>query len=193
MNPGDTCTPIYGLPYPTGASKPCNIGDTLCDFANAVEAQLDVFDATVNRTFTTIPMVKIRRTIAQTHTTTVFEDWIFDTTLVDTDNMFNGDTDPTIITFNTSGVYLFFFNVYASSTGTQVVVFTPALRLGTTTVTSHNLTTQTGLGMYPSGSQIYPVTAGQTATMRNQITILPPDTVTILRVEMGAIWLGDLP
>ena len=123
MNIGDTCTPIYGLPYATGASKPCNIGDTMCDFAEAVEAQLDVLDAVVSEV-TNIPFAYMISSIQQDYNNNQPSAFIpiFDTTLADTDNMIDLSFDSTSLYIKTPGVYAFFFDmdVVVASTGTSL-------------------------------------------------------------------------
>src|SRR6185436_11526075 len=91
MPTGDTCTPIYQLPYPTGASRPCDYDETSCEFAEAVEAQLDLLDAVVLRTETTIPTAWIKTSLAFFTVQNAAQNAIyqppFDTVVVDTDNM----------------------------------------------------------------------------------------------------------
>lgn len=113
MNPGDSCTPIYGLPYPTGASDPCNIGSTGCEFAAAVEEQLDALDAIVARTAGTVPFGYAMSYAAQLYDNNFPGAFPlrFDTTLADTDNMVDLSFNNTILTFNTAGVYSIFFSV----------------------------------------------------------------------------------
>jgi hypothetical protein len=138
-------------------------------------------------------MVKVRRTVAQTHTGTANEDWVFDTELVDTDDMFSAETTPTLLTINTSGVYQVFFSVYGSTTGGGLSMgVTATMRLGTNSITGHSLSTQGGLGVYLNAAGIYPLTAGNTLLLRSNLFVQAPDTITIFQVEMGAVWLGDL-
>lgn len=123
MATGDTCTPTYALPYPTGASRPCDYDETSCEFAEAVETQLNLLDAVVQRTETTIPMAWINASldffVVQNAAQNTLVQPPYDTTVVDTDNMvdltqFNG------ITVNTAGLYLTW--VYIRSTATAVTV-----------------------------------------------------------------------
>lgn len=106
-----TCTPIYGLPVVEGSDDPCDIDGWSCDFATAVESQLDALDAVVQRTSTTIPMVWIRRTTPYVSTVGSFS-YVpeFDTVVVDTDNMADLTTMSTGVTFNTPGVYQIWYS-----------------------------------------------------------------------------------
>lgn len=123
MNPGDTCTPIYGLPYATGSSPPCNIGDTMCDFATAVETQLDLLDAAAAR-FQEPPFAYATNTTAQTYDNNLPSAFVltFNTTLADTDNMIDTAFDPASIYIRTAGVYSFFveLDLLIASTGTSL-------------------------------------------------------------------------
>lgn len=113
MNPGDTCTPIYQLPYATGASDPCNIGSTGCAFAEAVEEQLDVLDDIVARTAGTVPFAYAMSFAPQLYDNNFPGDFVLtlDTTLADTNNMIDLASDNAHITFNTEGLYSVFFSV----------------------------------------------------------------------------------
>lgn len=115
MNPGDTCTPVYGLPYATGTSRPCNIGSTGCDFAEAVEEQLDALDTIVDG-FSSIPFAYASNIAEMQFNNAVpgFFVPFFDTTLADTDNMLDLSLDSTSIMIQTPGVYSFFGDVEIS-------------------------------------------------------------------------------
>lgn len=101
-----TCTPIYGLAQVECSDRPCDVNDTLCQFANDVEAQLDALDAVVNRTATTVPMVILERndpfTIVVGSNPSLPE---FQSVLVDTDNMADLTTLSRGITIQTPGIY----------------------------------------------------------------------------------------
>lgn len=112
MNPGDTCTPIYGLPYATGTSDPCNIGSTGCEFAEAVEEQLDALDAVVDE-ITSVPFAYAMSFANQLYDNNFPGSFhlTFDTTLADTDNMIDLSFDNSVITCQTEGLYSVFFSV----------------------------------------------------------------------------------
>lgn len=115
MNPGDSCTPVYGLPYPTGASNPCLVGDTGCDFAEAVEAQLDALDDVVDQ-FNSVPFAYASNIAEMQYNNSAPGSFIpfFDTTMADTDNMIDLSFNPSILTIQTAGVYSIFLELDTS-------------------------------------------------------------------------------
>lgn len=188
-----TCTPS-GLPIISGSDRPCDIGNTLCSFANAAELRLDAVDSLVDRTATTVPMVKVASTIpvVLTNASANF-DVSFDTVEVDTDNMFNGNVDAESIVFPHAGFYLFQSNIWATSTGAgaNVTALNPNITLPTFNFGIGNQFV-TGLGLFVSGIGMYPVSTSDTAFLRIGVLVQSTDTITITRMEMMAIWLGDL-
>lgn len=198
MATGDTCTPIYGLPYPTGASRPCDIDQSLCDFATATQEQLDRVASIVNRTATTIPLVKVAVTLplALTIASPAFN-FSFDTVLVDTDNMFDSSF-PDQITINTPGIYGAYALVYLTS-----VTSTGPNQSGTTMRVDvsgflgnfilDNLIYPSGAPAFQAASGTFGVTSpGTTVLMNYSPFIQSTDTVTVQRAELGLFWLGDL-
>ena len=205
MPTGDTCTPNYQLPYPTGASRPCDYDETSCEFAEAVEAQLDLLDTVVLRTETTVPMAWIKTstsffTVQNAGQNAIFEP-PFDTVIVDTDNMvdliqFNG------ITVNTPGLYLCW--IYVRGTATAVIATDTnnlySIFLNPPGALSNNWFppvkfTQVQLNqvqrqgvltvlLLPADTQV-----GFTITPSAQ----PGDTMLFSDVEMALTWLGDTP
>lgn len=192
MNPGDTCTPIYQLPYPTGSSDPCLVGSTLCAFAEAVESQLDVFDSVIARTATTVPMVKVVATVPILLVNPGADfNAQFDTVEVDTDNMFSS-ADTENIVFNHDGIYLFQANIFTTTTGGgNVTSLSPNITLPTFSFGPGN-SYVTGLGIFVSCIGQYPATTTDTVFLRINSNIQSTDTITITRMEMMATWLGDL-
>lgn len=123
MNPGDSCTPVYGLPYATGNSDPCNIGSTGCAFAEAVEAQLDALDAITDR-FSGVPFAYASNIAQISYDNSIPGNFtpFFDTTIADTDGMIDLALNPSVITIQTEGVYSFFveLGISVSLGGTQL-------------------------------------------------------------------------
>lgn len=104
-----TCTPILGLPYAEGSDAPCDINETLCEFAEAVEAVLDSIDEVVDRTVDTVPMVQVKLTAPLTTVSAGGSTVItvpFDTISFDTANMVNLSANPYLITLPRQGRYL---------------------------------------------------------------------------------------
>lgn len=205
MPTGDTCTPIYQLPYPTGASRPCDYDETSCEFAEAVEAQLDLLDAVVQRTETTVPMAWIRTSLAFSTVQNAAQNAVyeppFDTVVVDTNDMvdlvrFNG------ITVNTPGLYLIW--VYVRGTCTAVTgtdtnnsysIFLdppgalsnnwfPLIRFTQVVVNQVQRQGDLTVLLLPADTQV-----GFTITPIAQ----PGDTMLYTDVEMALTWVGDAP
>lgn len=107
MSTGDSCTPVYQLPFPTGQSNPCNVGTTLCDFDEAVEVQLDSLDDIVDRTAGTLPFAYIMNSGDMSYNNNLIGPFFpfFDTILADTANMVDLSLDDTSIYFTIPGVY----------------------------------------------------------------------------------------
>lgn len=116
-----TCTLVYGLPYIVGTDRPCDQSDTWCEFTSIVDDNLTRFDGIVDRTTDTIPMARVRMTVARTQATNPgggTEQLIpFDTVDVDTNNMVNLTNDPFTITLPMFGVYFVYFTVEGTSAG----------------------------------------------------------------------------
>lgn len=111
-----TCTPIYGLAQVECSDRPCDVNDTLCQFANNVEAQLDALDAVANRTATTVPMVILERNDPFVITAGIVSQPEFQSVLVDTDNMADLTTLNTGFIINTPGIYFLWLYVRGSGT-----------------------------------------------------------------------------
>lgn len=153
VNPGDTCTPVYGLPYATGASKPCNIGDTMCDFSEAVETQLDALDTVVSQ-LQNAPFAYMLSSVQQDYNNSIPGAFIptFDTTLADTDNMIDLALDPTALYIKTAGVYSFFveMDVLIATGGTSLTT-EPIVRDANGSQIGGNFTFQTSRFVGPTG------------------------------------------
>lgn len=101
-----TCTPIYGLPYPTGSDRPCDAPTTMCSFASAVETQLDTLDAIVDRTIDSVPMGIVTLTITANISSLGGNTQLsWDTVNVDTANMVDLTNNPYAITLPRYGRY----------------------------------------------------------------------------------------
>src|SRR5262245_14030422 len=104
-----TCTPIYQLPCVEVTDRPCDIDTTSCEYAEAVEEQLDALDDIVAGTQGTVPFAYVANSGDMTYNNSILLFIpFFATTLADTDNMVNLAADNTAIYINTPGVYSFF-------------------------------------------------------------------------------------
>lgn len=203
-----TCTPLYQLPVVEGSDRPCDIDTWSCNFATAVESQLDSLDTIVARTATTVPMVKVTMTVPVTFgnetTSGATSNLNFDTVEVDTDNMFDATVSTQQIFFPTKGIYNIMINMWGSTTGGgnqdnfggSVKLFPGILgSFATSTVvvggvTNFNATTAR---IYLSGIGMWPVSVdGSYIVASTSLYIQGSDTLTITRAEMAAHWLGDL-
>jgi hypothetical protein len=198
-----TCTTVYGLAVVECSDRPCDVNDTLCEFANGVEEQLDALDAVVERTATTVPMVKLAMTVPRVITTNNDDAVVihFDTVLVDTDNMFDSSASDDFIVFNTAGVYNFSYNFRATTTGGgnqtavggAVFLDLPPTGFGTSTrPTQDNRQNQTGQPMYQSGVGLFPAAAGAKAFLQLLLSVQGADTISFNYIDLTVNWLGDL-
>lgn len=192
-----TCTPVYGLPYAEGDDPPCDIGETLCAFADAVEAELDRLDAVVERTVDTVPIVQLRLTAPFTFTTTTNTTVTipFDTIDVDTAEMADLTLSPYQITLPRGGRYLTAFQVEIAaitSGDTVIASFSPGaydqyISDGSTPV---YLNGGGELRYAPTGSGVPVDTTSPIVSFT--LSVLS-GTFTVNAVTVSMAWIGDLP
>lgn len=96
-----TCTPIYGFTYALCSDRPCDIGDTFCEFASQMETELNRIDSVVARTNTAIPMAKVSISAPQALGALI----VFDTVDEDTNNMVDLSESATYIFPQRLGLY----------------------------------------------------------------------------------------
>lgn len=200
-----TCSPVYGLETIEGTDRPCDFADTQCAEVTTLREQIALLAGINNRTAITIPIVKIAMTIpaeagtdaqlTSTSTNLLIRP-IFDTVMVDTDNMFTSD-QPQQVIVNTPGMYGLFFQMQIASTAGSGNIGGMTGRVDiapTTTIARDNVSFAPGgtYNMAFSGAWPVPV-AGTVLVPGIQFLINSPDTVLPLYIEFGAYWLGDLP
>lgn len=198
-----TCTPTYRIPVVEGSDRPCDIGDTICDIALVVEQNLDRLDSLVSRTSTTVPMLKVAATVpivniadGTSHTGPL----LFDTVIVDTDNMFNSGF-PDTITWNTPGVWLMSTNIWTHSTGAGGVQLSASSSIvapaslpgfGTTTAVSAVQLFPSPLDIYSNASVTFPILAAGSGFVQASFFPNGTDTVTMFYADASFVWLGDV-
>lgn len=120
MATGDTCTPLYAMPYATAASRPCDIGDPTCGALTILESKLSEWDTLYGRTFTGIPQAMV--TVGTDLNVPILPNpgldptFPFDTIIYDTDEIVNIDDKTRIFVPRRSGYY------WVSSWATSVQV-----------------------------------------------------------------------
>lgn len=198
-----TCTQTYQIPVIEGGDRPCDVGSTICDIALVVEENLDRLDGLVRRTSTTVPMLKVAATIpilnisdGTSHTAPI----LFDTVVVDTDNMFNSGF-PDTITWNTPGIWLMSTNIWTHSTGagglqlsaSSSIVAPAALSgFGTTTAVTALQSFQSPLDIYSNASVTFPILAAGSGFVQASFFPNGTDTVTMFYADASFVWLGDV-
>lgn len=209
MNPGDTCTPIYGLPYATGTSDPCNIGSTSCEFAEAVEARLDELDAITDQ-LNSVPFAYASNIAEMQYNNSLPGSFIpfFDTTMADTDNMIDLAFNPSILTVRTAGVYSFFLELDVSIplTGTGLSLQMNIANTTGSTVDSSNwsllrIPTSPSMPLRTDGTRvanvafaaeyIAPCSAGYTVSTSLFVTGATGIVSFIQVYRVGAVWLRE--
>ena len=195
-----TCTPLYGLPYAIGSDRPCDIGDTLCDFANAVETELSRLDSIVDRTVDTIPMAQVRMTVTTTYPTNPGGGTpavvAFDTVDVDTADMVNLTANPYVITLPRAGRYIVYAQYFGTTVGTgNQINFTA----GTVARAEYLDDASTPIYLNASAELRYApatVTGVVRDTGNPDLTFLLSCAVTppvATNITFGVYWIGDLP
>jgi len=195
-----TCTPIYGLAMVECSDRPCDIDDTMCQFANDVEVELDRLDAIVTRTATTIPQAVVAFTESTTYTVVPASNFptVFDTVLADTDDMFDSAV-PEQILINTPGMYSLSANIWGKTTGAGGNLAGTNLyfrvQTGPTPVTITSDVRQfaaNGLNFFLDINAAHPLLAGDVVILLQSVFFIVPDTFTVNRVQFSVTWLGDL-
>ena len=187
-----TCTPLQMYPYPIGSDAPCNIDETLCAFAAAVEVDLDALDATVDRVVTTIPQAQVRLTIpallAQDPGGGAPALVPFDTVDVDTGNMVDLTANPYIITLPALGRY----HVYAQYQGLTIGTGN-TIRAAAATVAQEQYIDDASSPIFLNmGAEVRyntDITSAQISFTVSAAAVAP----TVTAVTFGVYWLGDLP
>lgn len=199
-----TCSPIYGLEMVEGSDRPCDFADPQCAEVATLREQIDLLEGINNRTAATIPIVKIAMTVAavagtdseftSTNANTLTR-VVFDTVMVDTDNMFTSD-QPQQITVNTPGMYGLYMQMQIASTagsGSEGRMFVRTDISPLTRIMQDCVTFAPGGVFNIACSGAWPIPAAGTVLVPGiQFNITIPDTVLPLYIEFGAFWLGDL-
>ncbi len=128
------------LPYFECDDSPClNTGTVcepstvFCDLTALLETRLNSFDNTVARTGTAIPMFKVARNAQQTIDTTVANAdlrIIWDTVLVDNENMVDLDVDTHAVTVERPGLWQFELYLWGTPPQTTGNIFDTAINSG---------------------------------------------------------------
>lgn len=189
-----TCTPVYGLTYAIGSDRPCDIGATLCTFADEVEVELDRLDAIVDRTADSVPMAQVRMTLTTAYpvgTSTVG----FDTVDVDTAGMVDLTDDPYTILLPYGGRYLIYANAIGNTIGVGNTVILTAATLSfdmylDDASTPIYLNTGMELRYAPVGVAVVKDTSSPALTLTVQCPLAAP---VFTSITFGAYWIGDLP
>lgn len=207
MNPGDSCTPIYGFPFPTGNSDPCLVGSTGCDFAEAVEAQLDAIDIIIDG-LTDVPFAYASNIAEMNYNNNNPGSFVmfFDTTLADTDDMIDLSLNPSVITIQTAGVYVFFVEVEMNvpNTGSAATVEfiirnTNQSQIDGFTQNFLRFTQSTGMPVRTDGTRVANVAfstqyvancaVGYTASSELFISGSAGTVTNVQTYRLGALWL----
>lgn len=188
-----TCTPVYGLEFPIGSDRPCDVGDTLCEMMGTVEANLTRLDGIVDRVADSVPMAQVRLTVARSQAagTTAFVP--FDTVDVDTDNMVDLTANPYVITLTRFGRYMVYYYIQGATVGAgNVVTSTSSNQLFGNTLALDQYVDDASTPIYLSSrAQLRYVSA---ANAQRLLSVATPAAATPLTsVTFGIYWLGDLP
>lgn len=192
------CTPIYQLPYQTGSDRPCDAPDVWCDFAADVEAQLDTFDAIVDRTVDAIPMAQVRLTAPYTFDSSLISGPVpFDTVDVDTANMVDLATSPFLITLPRFGRYGASFHLTIATIPVTNSV-TAVIADGTTFMAPFDTyisDTSIPIPMNGSMSFRYDGTPTDVTSGAVNLRLLFPSSPSLIvnSARFNVFWMGDLP
>lgn len=196
-----TCTPLYGLVYPIGSDRPCDIDVTLCDFAAEVETELSRLDDVVDRVADTIPMAQVRMTVTTTYATDPGGSTpavvAFDTVDFDTADMVNLTANPYVIMLPRAGRYIIYFQVFGTTIGAGNTI----TAYSSSRVAFDQYIDDASTPIYLNGSAELRYAPATTSGVVRDISnpdlsfmlssaVTPP---TITGITFGAYWIGDLP
>lgn len=194
-----TCTPIYGLPYAEGSDPPCDINETLCEFAEAVEVQLDLLDAVVDRVADTVPMVQVKLTAPLTtvsggNTTITVP---FDSISVDTASMVALADNPYRITLPRRGRYLVSFQAQLTSAPLNDLLQAQVVGSGVTSNVFDQYISDSSTPVYLNAASEMRYTNDATADTTSAILTFTVavliGTYVIESATVCVTWIGDLP
>lgn len=196
-----TCTPVYGLPYAIGSDRPCDIGDTLCSFANEVEIELDRLDGIVDRVVDTIPMAQVRMTVTTTYGTdpggATPAVVAFDTVDFDTADMVNLTANPYVIMLPRAGRYIVYFQVFGTTVGAGNTI----TAYSSSRIAFQSYIDDASTPIYLNGSAEMRYASATTSgvvrdTTNDDVSLMISSAVTapvITGITFGVYWIGDLP
>lgn len=200
-----TCTPLYRLEYAVGSDRPCDIGDTLCDFAATVESNLDRLDDIIDRAVDTIPMAVVRLTTPLLYTPGVDGGTNlaipFDTVDVDTADMVDLAANPYVITVPFYGRYAASFQITCSGIPNTNTVFYGIYNTFSSNIGPVDNYISDGSNPSPGNGSlafryapVFPYDLTDPPQVVLQATFnFTGTTVTVLDAKMSVFWLGDLP
>ncbi len=120
MATGDSCTPLYRLPFATALSRPCDIGEPTCAALSILETKLNEWDSFYARTFSGVPQAMVSAgtdpNVAILPASPTDPTFPFDTIVYDTDQIVNIEDPGQIFIPRRSGYY----QVIAWATSVQV-------------------------------------------------------------------------
>lgn len=96
-------TANFALPYPNGSDDPCDFAQQWCDFTTAVNAVLNGFQETIDRTVPVIPTAQLRATTAHSYNRTQTTLVDFDAVAFDTAAWIDFDANSKAITIDRGG------------------------------------------------------------------------------------------
>lgn len=191
-----TCTPIYGFVYAECDDRPCDIGETFCQFSEQVETELDRLDAIVDRTVDTVPLAQVRLTVPFSYDNGIGGNANvsvpFDTVDVDTADMVDLTANPTRITLPSFGRYVVAFQVVISS----VIPSGDIMGASLSDASDAYLSDASAPAYFNSGANIRysntPFADTGTGILSLVVGIASAGITTIGSATAKAYWLGDL-
>lgn len=181
----------FDLPYPNGTDDPCDFAEQWCSFADAVNAVLDGFQATIDRTVPIIPAAQLRATTPRAYSDATGNNVIFDAIGFDTAGWTNFDADPKTIFTDRAGLLVHLGNVEQAPDGVNSLWElnfdgTPGVPTVPNTILDRGVATQTHIGNWLSRSQ--------RNTTANQVSLHVDGTqnsFTINAAHLTVYWHAD--
>lgn len=122
-----TSLTALGFPFQQGTDRPCDAPATWCSWASIMESKLITADNNIGRFFPTIPAAQVVATNLTFTPTSFGSSVIWQSSVIDTDGMFNIATFPASIVPKRTGSYLVDAMGVALTTGTSTTPTTMAI------------------------------------------------------------------
>lgn len=184
-------TPNFGLPYPTASDEPCDFAEQWCAFTDAMQAVLDGFQSSADRSFPLIPIAQMRLTTPVTLTISPqgnFAPVPFDTVEVDTADWVDFDTSQSSMTINRAGRFMIVGNAALDPVNADNTIF---LIRAVSGAVDQRLDFGGDIDIGGVSAAVAVLTSPQTFELEVAESGSSNDSLTIFQATLTAYWIAD--